>query len=307
MLRLVNLVSQSATSVTFSTEEILDKDALVYVMYDTSTGVYGMNDYYSWRTVTTSTGDEDVFNITIDNTTIYPGTESALASYTVFNPRLFKIMTWVEHEVIQMLITRVDLIRKRFPNPGVTISSSDYIGENGVVSFAGGWDKKFSLEELRQMVEGSLLEINWQPPATTYWWQFSNTDTDKQMNPYYRTFCGIPYDLVDLIVRGAVIRCLDAWGILEIDINFSTSDAGLVLTYDRVGHIASWMQSLIAKYNADKMSAKWNYANHAGIGVGSYPFAAMGWVGFAMNQVSQTGVTPLSSMLGFGIRGNVPM
>lgn len=308
MLRLVDITEHDTTHLRFETEEITAEDMVAYVMYDTSTGITDMNDYYSWRAITTTTGDADIYALDIDNANKYPSVEDDIVDYTSFNRKLFRVMTWTEHEVIQMLLTRIDLIRRRLPNPGVTISDVDNIGLGGVVSFAGGWDKKFSLEELRQMIDGSLIELNIHPPTTERWWAFTSANVDKSYNPYSRTQSGgVIYEMIDTIVLGALIRCLMAWGILEIDINFSTTDSGLTITYDRVGHIASWMQNLLNDYQERKYYVKMNSINSFGVGVGSYPFAAMGWVGTAMNQVSQSGITPLSSMLGFGLRGNVPL
>ena len=308
MLRLVDITEQDTTHLKFETEEIRDEDMVAYVMYDTSTGIADMNDYYSWRASTTSTGDSGIFALDIDNTTKYPKVEDDIGDYNIFDKKLFKVMTWAEYEVIQMLLTRIDLVRRRLPNPGVTISDTDNIGMGGVVSFAGGWDKKFTLEELRQMVDGALIEINIHPPTTEQWWAYTATDIDKISNPYIRTQTpGVLYETLDTLVLGALIRCLMAWGILEIDINFSTSDSGLTITYDRVGQISSWMQNLLSDYQERKYYLKMNSVNSFGVGVGSYPFAAMGWVGTAMNQVSQSGITPMSSMLGFGLRGNVPL
>lgn len=309
MLRLVNISERTSTGIIFETEEIIDKDQIAYVMHDTSTGISDMLDYYSWRTKTTSTGDADVFSLTIDNTTKYPGTEDNIIDYSIFNNKLFKIMTWTEYEIIQRLLTRIDLIRRRFPNPGVTISDTDNIGQGGVVGFSGGWDKKFSIEELRQMVEGSLIECNWHPPETYFWWQYGSEDIDKMHNPYNRTMnFGVPYDIMDLVVQGSVLRCLVAWGILEIDINFSSSDSGLTITYDRVGHITTWMQNLLADFKAQKELVKYNHVNAFGVGIGSYPFAATGIYGTMMNMIGGPGGSvPLSSLMGFGVRANVPL
>jgi len=308
MLRLVEATEQDTTHVKFETEEIGDDDMIAYVIYDTSSGISTMQDYYHWR-ATTSTG-EDIVGLTIDNTNKYPKVSANISDYTIFDPALFKVMTWAEHEIIQMLLTRVDLIRRRFPNPGVTISDTDGVGQQGVLSFSGGWDKKFSLEELRQMIEGTLLEVNIHPPTTSFYWAYNSTAADKLSNPYLRNtgISGIPYQLVDLIVQGAMLRCLNAWGVLEIDISFSTSDSGLTITYDRVSKIASWMQALLTEFKAQKEFIKMDFVNSYGVGVGSMPFGATALWGMLMNNVTgPTGMTPLSSMLGFGIRANSPM
>ena len=311
MLRLFEVTDQDSASVTFQTEEFSDEDLVAYVMYDTSTGVTNLQDYYAWRTTNIETSSGDAYVLVINDSTKYPRTSPAVSNYNVLDNNLFKIMTLTEYQIIQMLLTRIDLIRKRFPNPGVTVNDVDYVGQGGTVSFSGGWDKKFSLEELRQMVEGTLIELNVHPPHTSFYWEFGNTTSDVYANPYTRTGANatsVPYEMVDLIVQGAVIRCLVAWGILEIDINFSTSDAGLTITYERVGHIASWMQNLLNEYKAQKEFIKMHYVNSYGIGVGTMPFGATGLWGMMLNQVTgPTGITPLSSMLGFGIRSNVPL
>lgn len=307
MLRLVNIAEQDNTHLTFETEEIPLEDFIVYVMYDTSTGITDLNDYYSWRTITTTTDDEAIFAFAINNSKKYPGTENDVGNYSVFNTKLFKSMTWAEYELIQMLLTRIDLIRRRFPSPGVTISDVDYVGQGGVVGFGGSWDKKFSLEELRQVIDGTLIEVNIHPPSTDFWWTHSRDAVDKAYNPYYRINSGVPYNFIDLLVQGAVIRCLQAWGILEIDINFSTTDSGLTISYDRVGHITTWMQHLLNEYKVQKDFIKMDTVNSFGVGIGTYPFAVSAMWGAAMNMISQGGTIPLSSMLGFGIRANTPM
>lgn len=311
MLRLVDITAQDASRVILETEELVAEDIIAYVMYDTSTGITDLEDYYTWRatSVETSSGE---YSLEINDANKYPKISSSISDYVVLDGHLFKVMSLTEYEIIQMLLTRIDMIRKRFPNPGVTITDVDSVGQDGsTVSFSGGWDKKFSLEELRQMIEGTLIECNAHPPHTSFYWQYSTTTTDVYSNPYTRTSAnatGVPYELVDLIVQGAVIRCLVAWGILEIDINFSTSDAGLTITYERVGHIASWMDRLLNEFKVQKDFIKMHYVNSYGIGVGTMPFGATALWGMMLNQVTgPTGITPLSSMLGFGIRSNVPL
>lgn len=310
MLRLIDVIEQDASHLLFETEELADEDIMVYVMYDTSTGITDLEDYYSWRarSVETSSGE---YSFNISNSNKYPKTSPSVSNYNILDTSLFKAMSWTEHEIIHMLLTRIDLIRRRFPNPGVTVNDVDYVGQGGTVSFSGGWDKKFSLEELRQMIEGTLIECNAHPPHTSFYWEYGTNSTDVYANPYTRTgasAAGVPYDMVDIIVQGALIRCLVAWGILEIDLNFSTSDAGLTITYERVGHIASWMQNLLNEFKVQKDFIKMHYVNSYGIGVGTMPFGATALWGMMLNQVTgPTGITPLSSMLGFGIRSNVPL
>ena len=302
MVRLLDFISITATEITFSSPEVTSPDSMTYIVYDTSTGTMNMEDYVVWRATTfTSTGSTDGY-FTISNTNLFPSYVSItnpITSYLTLNPALFKVMTYTEYTILQQVLTRIDLVRRRLPNPGYTVASTNSVGQNGAVSMSGGFDKKFAVDELSQIIDGSIIELNWTSPMTYFWPTFSSADQEKTNNPY-RKSTGLPFTMVDLIVQGAILRVLVAWGILEIDMSFSTSDSGLSITFDRVGHVQSWHSALLQDYQAQKEKFKMNYANHAGVGIGSTPYALQGIFGTAMNNVSAGGGNlSMTSLLGW--------
>ena len=310
MLRLFDISSITQNTITFTTEEIEYADNYVYVMYDTSTGYTTLEDYYGWRTQTyTSTGMTGT-SFYISNATLYPKLTPPITNYSVLTPKLFYCLTFIEYSILVTVLDRLDLVRKRLPNPGAIVQDSDGIGDGGVVSVAGGYDKKFAISELMNYIEGALIEINIHPPATNFYWNFTSIDTERNTNPYTReSATGIPYKFFDLIVQGAIIRALMAWGILEIDLNFTTTDAGLQITYDRVNNVASWTDRFLVEYTKQKELIKWDCVNSGGVGIGSIPFSASAMWGAAMNMIGgeHSGVVPLTSMLGFASNGNIPL
>jgi len=308
MLRLVSIYEQTADHITFQTEELSDS-VVPYVVYDTSTGVSinVQEDYPSWRCVAieTSTGSS-VCSYTINNTNLYPLGAKAISNYTTLNPRLFKTMTLQEYSIINDVLIRFDLVRKKMPNPGIGIASTDGIGEDGVVAFTGGNEKKMAVGEISAMMEGAVIEVNGTPPRTGFWPMYLTVDSDKTYNPYYSN-AGIPNDMMELVKVGTLLRCLIAMGIMEVDISFSTTDSGLQLTFDRATPIKGWHDSLLTDYKEMKTLFKWNHANHAGFGVGTVPWAATGIWGTLMNNATIGGTLGLNSVLGFTSRGNTPL
>ena len=308
MIRLYSIPSRTSTGITFRTSELgTQADLVPYVVYDTSTGVVGTQDYLAWRTTTvkSSTGNVSV-DFTINNSNLYPGYTTALPSYTPLNAKLLKAMTYDEYMLLTNLITRIDMVRRRYPNSGTVIKDVDGIGDGGVVSFDGGWEKKFSVEELMVCIGGSLVEVNIHPPATSFYWRYLTTQDDIQTNPYMSRN-RIPYQLTDLILQGAMIRALIMWGILEVDVNFSTSDSGLSLTYDRVGHVSGWTDKLLAEFKAQKDFIKWDFVNSYGVAVGTLPFSSMGIMDAVANMASSSGILGMSTILGGISSGNMPL
>jgi len=307
MVRLYSIPSRTSTGIVFRTEELSEENLVPYVMYDTSTGIVGASDYIAWRpkTYRTSTGDTQL-TFAINNSNLYPGYTTAVANYNVIDPRLLYIMTYDEYMLLKNLLIRIDMVRRRYPNPGTVINDTDGIGDGGAVSFAGGWEKKFSVEELISFIEGSLVEVNIHPPATWFYWRYLSEDEDKQTNPYMARN-RIPYKLSDLIVQGAMIRALISWGILEVDVNFSTSDSGLSLTYDRVGHVSGWTDKLLAEFKAQKDFIKYDCVNSYGVAVGTLPFSSMGIFDAVANMASQSGVLGMSTLLSGISSGNMPL
>ena len=312
MLRLVDVVTRTATGVRFRTSEISSADVIPYVIYDTSTGsTYSLGqieDYYSWRptTVLTTTGAANVY-FDIDNTNIYPSYEDPLSNYSSLRPALFKIMTYQEYVIIQNVLTRLDLVRRRYPNPGFTVNSTNSVGENGTVAMAGGFEKKLTIGEIGQMMEATIVELNATSPMTYFWPQFMTTTSDVFTNPYMAVQ-GLPYDMIDLAVLGTMIRCLMALGILEVDLHFTASESGLQITFDRATQVKGWRDALLTEYKETKAVWKWNHANHAGVGIGTTGFASVGIWGTLLNNVtSGGGQLAYSSLLGIGARGNVSL
>jgi len=308
MLRFFNILTRTSTGILFNTPDIRFSNYVPYVFYDTSTGRTTLKDYYSWRTVTSTGAVTDTTNFSISNATLFPGTATPPPSYSLLDPALFTVLTYVEFMILQNVLQRIDLVRRRLPNPGVVIDSSDGFGNNGVASVAGGYDKKFSVAELMNFIEGSLIEINIHSPATEFYWSFTSTQTEKINNPYHlQNYMGIPYKFLDLIVQGAVIRSLYAWGLLEVDLQFNTSDAGLQITYDKVSSVSSWVDKFLAEFLRQKDIIKMDCVNSYGVGVGTYPFMAAGIWGTAMNMIQTKGTLAMSSMLGFNLRSNTPL
>lgn len=309
MLRLISVPDRSDSDITFYTKEIKNPDMVSYIMYDTSTGnnIETTKDYYSWRATSweSSTGAMDAY-IKISNGNVYPSLEGGLSDYSNLNLRNFKIMTFQEYSILNSVLDRLDLVRKRLPNPGTGISSTDGFGQNGVVSYVGGFEKKMTIGEIGRMMEGTIIELNMTPPQTFFYPAYSPTLVDEAVSPYTATM-GVPYDMTELIVQGTMIRCLIALGILEVDIHFTTSDAGLNLSFDRVGHMKGWHDALLTQYKEDKTLFKWNHADHGGMAVGTMPWAAYGIWGTMMNNVTYGGMLAYSSVLGMASRGNTPM
>lgn len=310
MLRFFDILTQDPAGIRFNTPDIRWADYVPYVFYDTSTGYTTLRDYYAWRTVTSTgtvvTDETTYFNIS--DAALFPRTAPPLGDYSVLDPSLFTVLTYVEFMVLQNVLQRVDLVRRRLPNPGIVISSTDGYGNNGVASVAGGYDKKFSVSELMRFIEGALIEINIHSPATEFYWSFTTVQTEKLTNPYHlQNYMGVPYKFLDLIVQGAVIRALYAWGLLEVDLQFNTSDSGLQITYDKVSSVSSWVDKLLQEFIRQKDFIKMDCVNSRGVGVGTLPFMAAGIWGTAMNMIQTQGTLPMSSMLGFNLRSNTPL
>ena len=311
MLRLVDVISKTSTEIQFRTQEITTPDSVPYVLYDTSTGAsyqQGLiEDYYGWRSLTTltSTGASDVY-FSINNANIYPSYTDPLLNYTVLKPSLIKVMSYQEYVIMQNVLTRLDLVRRRYPNPGFAVSTTNSVGQDGTVSFAGGYEKKLTIGEIGQMMEGTIVEINATSPMTYFWPQYMSKESDPFINPY-GIVQGLPYDMVELITLGTLIRALMALGILEVDISFSASESGLQITFDRASQIKGWRDALLTEYKETKSVFKWNYANHYGVGVGTLPFSAYGLWGTLVNNATSGGQLAYSTLLGIGGRGNIPL
>jgi len=299
VLRLVDIQEKTSSNIVFSSPEVYVDDVLTYVIYDTSTGITAFDDYITWRTPTGTTDGVDDKTYTINDSNLFPSYQSGV-DYSNLSDRLLYTMSFSELTILQHVLTRIDSIRKRLPNPSYSIDSTNAVGQDGTVSMAGGFDKKFSIQELMQMIEGSIAEINWTSPKTNFWPIFMTHDEERKTSPYLKN-SGVPFDMFDLVVQGAVLRAMVAWGILEIDLSFNVSDSGLNISFDRVGAITGFRGSLLTEYNEQKGQFKWKYANHAGVGVGTIPYSMQGLLGIALNNVASNGSLAMSSLLGWQV------
>ena len=211
-----------------------------------------------------------------------------------------------ELEIFESLRTRVDLVRKRLPKPGTVINYKDGIGDGGVVGYAGGFDKKFSLIEYLEFINGALIEINITSPATQFWWDYTSASMDMLSNPYNRN-SGVPFKIQDLIVLGGMIRALVSWGILEVDLNFNTVDSNLSVTFDRSSQVASWQQNILNEFNSKVKLFKWDFVNSYGVALGSTPYQLLGLWGKVAGMTMQGSTLSMNSVLGYGFAASRPL
>ena len=284
-----------------------------YVVYDTSTGVVGLPDYYCWRAVTIDTPNtvmnyEHYVDIYIENSVLYPLYGPQVADYTTLLLGLIKIVTSEEIEILNSLITRVDMVRKRLPNQGALLTSVDSIGDGGLVNYVGGYSKKFSVDEYMQFINGSLIEINVTAPATTMWWSFIPNYDDMNPNPYRaHSRGGVPAKIFDLIIQGSVIRALTAWGLLEVDMSFNSTDSSLAISFDRQGMVSSWMMNLVNNFYKQLSMIKMDFVNSYGCAVGSTPYQLLGLWGNMAGMISQNGPMSVNTIMGYGFTASRPM
>lgn len=311
MLRLFDITEITESYINLKTSQISGGDRVTYVVYDTSTGISAasIEDYIGWRCSTITSTGETVESVIfqINNNNKYPTYISSIPNYSLLRPGKLKVLSFVEYIILQQVITRLDLVRRRLPNPGFGVNTTNSVGQNGLVSFAGGYEKKFSVDELMQMIDGAIIEVNWTSPMTAFFPLYLTVQEESNPN-LYSLNSGIPYEMVDIVVQGAVLRALVAWGLMEIDLSFSASESGLQITFDRVSHVQSWYGTLLQEYVRQMSTFKLNYANFYGVGVGTVPWSAFGTIlGVGFNNVTYGGSMAISSVTGWSIRGNVPM
>ena len=313
MIKLFNVVDKTAAGLTIRVDRkiIPHNDYAVYVIYDTDVVDTQHQDYYTWRCITrdvpnTVPNYELFVDIVLDNSALYPAFSEIVADYTTLANSLLKIVSLQELEILETLKSRVDLVRRRLPNPGTFINDTDGIGDGGVVAYAGGFYKKFSIDEYLQFINGTLIEVNIVAPATKFWWDFSHKDADLNPNPYSH-YRGVPFQLTDLLVQGSTIRALYAWGLLEVDLGFQTSDSGLTISFQRSPQIASWIQTFIAEYEKQKRITKMDFVNSYGVAVGTSPYFIAGLYGKMVGMTAINGNIALNTLLGFNSGSNRPM
>ena len=297
-------------SITFLLDEFSGVENLseaVYVVYDqTESEVSNLNDYYYWRVLAEDGDPDSKFKLVIKNDKTFPNIPSNhITDYTTLNTGSFYLVSKEELGILKNLSDRVDLIRKRLPTPGSIINDTDGVGDGGVVGFSGGYFKKFTIGELLRFIQGTLIEINLQPPTTSFWWRFLKDEADKVFNPYQREgHGGIPFRLTELVSEGSVLRALYAWEMLEIDISSVSSSSGLSITYDRSSKVGGLTSKLVSNYINNKKLYKMDFVNSYGVGVGTYYFGVGGVFGRMLGMIEQAGTIPMNSMLGFGAAQN---
>ena len=306
MIRFFSVVDKTATGLTLRVDRQLmpTENSIAYIIYDTDPASTGLEDYYIWRceiraTPSTVIGFEQYMDLTVDNTTLFPPFGAQPADYMLLNNGLLKIISVQELEVFSALRTRIDTVRARLPNPGTYINDTDGIGDGGIVAYAGGYYKKFSVEEYLTFIQGALIEINITAPKTEFWWEFFSKAIDLNPNPYMRKGRGIPTSITDLLVLGASIRAMYAWGLLEVDMGFQTNDSGLAITFQRAPQVAAWVDKFINDYNSKKAQIKMDFVCSTGVGVGTSPFYLTGLWGKMVGMTSINGTIALNSLLGF--------
>jgi hypothetical protein len=313
MIRFYDIVSKTSTGITIRVDRSLisQSNYAVYAVYDTSTGVVSTDDYYMWRSLSVDTPNTvpnytKYVDVIFNNSCLYPSYSDGVANYTTLSNRLLAIITLQELEIFESLRTRVDLVRKRLPNPGTVINDTDGIGDGGVVGYAGGFDKKFSLIEYLEFINGALIEINITSPATQFWWDYTSASMDMLSNPYNRN-SGVPFKIQDLIVLGGMIRALVSWGILEVDLNFNTVDSNLSVTFDRSSQVASWQQNILNEFNSKVKLFKWDFVNSYGVALGSTPYQLLGLWGKVAGMTMQGSTLSMNSVLGYGFAASRPL
>lgn len=238
-----------------------------------------------------SNGGTSVTAFGISNENLYPILRPKLPDYNVLRPLQFNVMTEMEWDIILSSLRYIDLVRSRHPNLG-----QRKLG----MGFSGGFEKKFSIEELLDFLHQTVVEMNIHPPATMFWFQYVATPSSSSgsYNPYF-VQSGIPYFWKDALVKGVVIKAILSRQIYEIDTNFNISDSGLSITYDRDSRLSGVLQGLIEQFQDLKKKIKWQHAPHGGSGIGTF-------FGFGGNPIYQNVINSLNLTGSIGLRSLSP-
>lgn len=234
-----------------------------------------------------SNGGTSVTAFGISNANLYPKTRPQIPDYNVFRPLQFNILTEMEWDIILSSLRFIDIVRSRHPNLG-----QRRLG----MGFSGGFEKKFSIEELLDFLHQTVVEMNIHPPATMFWFQYSAVPRDGaagSYNPYY-VQTGIPYFWKDALVQGVVIKALLSRQIYEIDTNFNISDSGISISYDRDSRLSGVIQGMMEQFQDRKKKIKWQHAPHGGSGIGTF-------FGFGGNPIYQNVINSIN------LRGSVSL
>ncbi|MEO0075017.1 MAG: hypothetical protein ABIK31_02780 [candidate division WOR-3 bacterium] len=209
-----------------------------------------------------SDGGVNIPAFSITNSNRYPLARNTIPDFTRLRPLQFNVLTEFEWKIIQSVLKRIDIVRRRYPNLG-----QRQLG----LGFSGGFEKKFSIEELLDFLYQTTVEVNLHSPATQFWFVFPKQTSRiiSTVNPYYVNY-GVPLDWYDVLVDGTVIKALLARQLFEIDTNFTISDQGISITYERDSKLSNVISSLLNEFTNKKTRLKWQYAPFANTGVGTY-------------------------------------
>jgi len=246
MVRDFSVFEQISTGITFDIAGVNKEDLRFFAIYDTSTGQL-LPDYILWKTKS----DND-FRVRINNSVLFPRRITSF-DYRMFFWDNFVFVTSFEEKVLEHLVQRIDLVRQRYP---------------------GTFKKKFTLEELLLCIEAAVADINLYPPATTYWFRFTEIkEEDINHNPLKQSVQGgIPWSWFNLVTIGALLNALVSQGILEVDINYEVTAGGVTIRYNNAEGIKGWWTSLLDLYEKQKKLVKtWEFRPQA---VGTLPFTA---------------------------------
>lgn len=227
---------------------------------------------------------------TTTNDVLYPIMRPQIPSYNVFRNLQFNVITEYEWKIVQSVLKKVDMVRRRYPNLG-----QRQLG----LGIAGGYEKKFSIEEILDFLYQTVVEINLQGPSTKFWFEFNDARGSfvSANNPYMASL-GVPFELYPLLVDGTVIKALLSRQLFEIDTNFNISDQGISITYDKDSKLSSVISGLIAGYEKQKESAKMQYLPHSGSAVGTFfGYAGHNYFNTVASMLTENGVLALKSLV----------
>lgn len=235
-------------------------------------------------------GESSYIGVMASNNGLYPITRPPIPDYSVLRNMQFNIMTDYEWRLIQSIFRLIDIVRRRHPNEGRRVLG---------MGFDGGYEKKFSIEEILDYIYQTVIEINLHNPMTRFWFKFPTFQNaiNAVANPYHINQ-GVPAEWYEMIVKGATIKALIAKQIYEIDTNFTISDQGLSVTYDRDGKLSGVIAALVNEFDAKKKSAKMNNLPHSGSGIGTYfGFGGHPYMQHILGNLTTNGTLGLSSLV----------
>lgn len=227
---------------------------------------------------------------TLTNDVLYPIMRPSIPDYTVFRNLQFNVITEYEWKVVQSVFKKIDMVRRRYPNLG-----QRQLG----LGIAGGYEKKFSVEEILDFLYQTVVEINIQGPSTKFWFEFNDARGSfvSANNPYMASL-GVPFEMYPLLVDGTVIKALLSRQLFEIDTNFNISDQGISITYDKDSKLSSVISGLIAGYEKQKETVKMQYLPHSGSAVGTFfGFAGHNYFNTVASMLTENGVLALKSLV----------